>query len=452
MIQSVRQDVLYFLQDTGPSPNLSLHFNRLCRGIDAPGEQDEKNRTIDSMVNGGIRTESLHLYRHAFDGWQQALASAPDTICFEMECASPLVVGKGDQNVHEFGISLQLPWGVPVIPGSAIKGVLSAWAAANGTQAWQKSTFAGAGGENALVLFGGRDARGRLQAGSVAFLDAWWRPVATKPFKDDIINVHYRSYYQGDFPSWPDGTDSPVPNRFVTVQPGERFLFALRGPADWCSLAKQMILEAAGEKGFGSKTRTGYGLMKYCRSGAEWRAEMPKLDDAELAVLYEKEKANDDLQAAFAAEAHLRKASDELKELFKRFRPAALLLEELKEKNPGTLKGAKQIRDRYGSALPNKNIDVKDPDVQAVFAFCLPLTPGGNPEGTWLAAFQYGAEHVLEGLSAEAIQDLIVDYDRSFPPIEHFEVAIRNRLDLSASDKEECLGLLAEAIKEREGQ
>jgi CRISPR-associated protein Cmr6 len=445
----VRQPVERFLL-TGPgSQNLSLYFNRLCKGIDEPREQDRKNETIQKMMSG-FSEEAFRLYRQAFDVWRKFLASDSKASCFEMACSTPLIVGKGDHSVHEFGISLQPPWAAPVIPGSGIKGVLSAWAHENGSNDWQKSVWSEVGGNHAILMFGGLDSDRRLKAGVLDFLDAWWVPRTKNPFKIDIINVHYRSYYQGNSPNWPDGTDSPVPNKFIVVQPGERFLFALRGPADWRELAKRMLVQAAGEKGFGGKTRVGYGLLDYCKSSAEWIAEIPNMNAHQLSKLYEKEKSNADLQVAFAAESQKRTMNEDLRDLFTKYRPAAALLADLKAQNDCKFKDAKTIRDRYSKVLPNTSIDATDSDIQAIFEYCLPLAPQGKPEGTWLAAFQYGAEHLLKGLSADGISELIMGYERNFPHLESFENAIEERTDLTAKEKADCLEWLSEKIKERD--
>lgn len=451
MIRSVRQPVEHFLRTYTQSHNLSLYFNRLCIGIDERGQQEQKNNTIAKMISG-FSEDNLELYRKAFHCWRKALEANAETLCFEMACATPLSVGRGDHSVHEFGISLQLPWATPVIPGSGIKGMLSAWAHENGTDAWKKSAWCGTGGEHAVYMFGGRDPSRRSRVGMIDFLDAWWVPSTRRPFKEDIINVHYKSYYQGTPPGWPDGTDSPIPNKFVVVQPGERFLFALRGPVDWCALAKKMIVEASGEIGFGGKTRVGYGLFDYCKSSAEWLAEIPDLDDRQLSELYEKEKNNAALHEAFAAESRKRTMNDRLRDLFIKYRPAAALLAELETQKPATLKDARSIRDRYASVLPNKQIDPADPDIHAIFNYCLASLSGVNPAGTWLAAFQYGPEHLITDLSAEEIQAVILSYSRSFPPLESFKAVIENRSDLSKQEIDECLEWLAEKIKERDGR
>ena len=111
MIKSIRNDIAG-LGVSSNRANLSLLFNRLCPGIDGQGEHAHKDRTLNALVGGYSAAGYLELYKHALSQWRKTITNSPDIVCFEMEVASPLVVGKGDQNVHEFGITSSCPGGL----------------------------------------------------------------------------------------------------------------------------------------------------------------------------------------------------------------------------------------------------------------------------------------------------------------------------------------------------
>lgn len=113
---------------------------------------------------------------------------------------------------------------------------------------------------------------------------------------------------------------------------------------------------------------------------------MGTLDDKELADLYREKSGEPELSEAFRREARSKQFSPALRRMFLDLRPAFALLQELKEKKPGTLKEAGNIRKQYKKHIKTSEIDKSDPDIRAVYEFCLPLAKG-NVENTWLVAF-----------------------------------------------------------------
>lgn len=441
MIQGIRNHIGPILDQAkrqGSRDNLSLYLNKLCRDIDDPNKKEHgaKEETLKSLLRG-YTPDTLALYRRAFKEWIRIFEASQDSLCFEMETTTPLIVGKGDQNVHEFGISLQTPWGTPVIPGTAVKGVLSSFAAGHGDKDWQKGSGPEKAGQYGLAMFGGTNPQFGEMAGGIRFMDAWWVPNTTTPFMEDIINVHCRSYYQQG--QWPHGMDSPVPNSFLTIKPGQRFLFAVQGPEDWCNLARELLKAAAGEQGFGSKTRVGYGRLCYCKTNEELQEEIREFDDNQLAALFSFHAGNFNLRENFAKECNRREYSPVLHSLFNKFRPAAVLLAELTKKPALLWKNAKSIRKQFSSQLPAGKIDTTTPDIQAIFKLCRPLVPNGDVEGTWLASFAPSAEDMLAGKTAQEIETLLLDYKEAWPPLKDFRNAIEKHPGLSKEERDECL-------------
>lgn len=158
-----------------------------------------------------------------------------------------LVVGLGEESVLETSITLDHTWGMPTLPGSALKGIAAAAARQLvEDEAWNIS------GESYLALFGSTDEQGK-----VAFLDGWWEP-KEYPLYLDVMTVHHADYYMlGDVP--PSDTDSPNPVSFLSTT--GTFVLAVEGPREWCVAALELLKIGLDALGVGAKTNAGYGRM-----------------------------------------------------------------------------------------------------------------------------------------------------------------------------------------------
>ena len=165
-----------------------------------------------------------------------------------------LIVGLGGEHVQETNMTLHHIYGVPYIPGSAVKGVLRHW--------WLEGNFADGRGkidedkalENAdfLSVFGSQEQRGKVQ-----FLDAYPDKVN---FKIDIMNPHYPYYYEGTEP--PTDHQNPRPINFLTVEKTTfRFVF-LADEQKHLDHLKDRFQKALKIKGVGAKTAVGYGYFR----------------------------------------------------------------------------------------------------------------------------------------------------------------------------------------------
>ena len=447
MIQAVRDNIQGYL-GSSQRDNISLFFNRLCSEIDEP--KFKKHLAQDkALVNlvAGYSNDTFKLYNHAFRSWQQDLNNDPEVLSFSMITSAPMVVGVGEQNVHEFGITLQAPWATPVIPGSALKGVISSFAHSQGGADWHKGIMATSknglspnSGTHALNLFGGTDAQNEAFAGLVDFFPAWWIPTPKSPFIEDIINVHNRSYYQNG-EAWPDGTDSPVPNKFIVIKPGDSFLFAFRGPSAWIELTKKISQQAAENQGFGAKTRLGYGRLIYCKTDAESCEEIPQFDNQKLAKFYDEHKNNHTFDSAFRKAATIREYASELNKLFRKFRPVSCFITELEAIPSPDWKKIKNLYEQYKNSLKSNPPDPGQADVQKVFNFCRSHAPEAIPP--WLQAFAPAARDFLVDKSADEIVAFLESWDQAQPTLNDFAAAI-NLLHLDEEEKEYCLLILDE--------
>jgi len=172
-----------------------------------------------------------------------------------------LAVGLGNRaNAHEIGLSLHGSYGWPVIPGSSLKGLAAAWAAASGAD--QETVRRILGGPRP-----GEDPRkpGAAVRGTVRFLDAIpaGRPVTVAV---DVLTPHVKPYYdaiaQGSaaVPA-PAEYHNPVPVNFLTVSGA--FAVDVHGPdAADVGQAVSWLTEAADQLGAGAKTAAGYGYLR----------------------------------------------------------------------------------------------------------------------------------------------------------------------------------------------
>ncbi|MEN2981677.1 MAG: type III-B CRISPR module RAMP protein Cmr6 [Thermus sp.] len=200
-------------------------------------------------------------YGAFFDRYLEALRS----VGAETRAAtarSRLAVGLGGEGVLETSLTLHRTYGVPYIPGSALKGLASRYAHLYlEGEAWRRNLGAFARGEAQAGLFGTTE-----EQGAVVFFDALPYPKTWK-IHPDIMNPHHAGYYGGG-ETPPADWDSPVPVPFLSVT--GTFLLAL-APAPgvpreearpWLQAAWRILAWALREEGVGAKTASGYGRLE----------------------------------------------------------------------------------------------------------------------------------------------------------------------------------------------
>lgn len=310
------------LESVGIPDHIGLAYDAWAPvGDDGKVADDQRADWLEQLVGIGIPAD----YTRYLDRWRASFCHDGDRT-FELELASRLLVGHGNSSATDVGLTVHHTWGVPVVPGPALKGLVghyvdavygpddpSLWpweqAEAERVRAdWQGVTWRGRRierGPGAVYreLFGAPEAQADKEyrehglaagavAGLVTFHDALYVPGADegKPFATDVLTVHQKRYYDSTGDSWPNDYDSPNPVAFLTVRPGVRFLFALSGPPDWTALAERLLREALGEWGVGGKTSAGYGRLVAPRQGAgaaPSQGALPRAGDRVEAILLE---------------------------------------------------------------------------------------------------------------------------------------------------------------------
>lgn len=194
------------------------------------------------------------------------LASRHQAKCCQAEVEGRMIIGLGQKGPTEAGLALEHTWGVPMIPGSALKGLTMAAAhLLLEDEAWRKQID---GRGRSLALLGGTTEH----IGRVIFHDAWWIPnhhdqQETLPIHPDVITVHHPDYYK-DGKRPPSDMDNPIPNAFASVTGAYWVVVEVTSPLkqedkDELLTAALCILKLGLTRlGIGAKTNAGYGRMK----------------------------------------------------------------------------------------------------------------------------------------------------------------------------------------------
>jgi|GEM_PF-754254 len=239
-------------------------------GEGAPTGYDKEvaRRAKDVLIDQVAQKALPQGYKVAFDAWKQELSNGDKLRVATATATAPgrVIIGIGQKGPAEFGISLHHTWGMPILPGSSLKGIaaLGAHCYLEGDTWRRRPSHAKArdGGPNAYdALFGDVE-----EQGAVIFHDAWLVPRMdrTNGLHRDVLTVHHPDYYQRD--AAPSDTDSPIPVPFLTAS-GE-FLVALElHPAllrtdehlHWLEAAWQALRAGLAHHGIGAKTNAGYG-------------------------------------------------------------------------------------------------------------------------------------------------------------------------------------------------
>jgi CRISPR-associated protein Cmr6 len=202
-------------------------FSQLCRGFRSDAGKaaaDRQRETLEALHPKGDQRQGLTAGVHG-----------------------RLLVDYGRINAAEASVSFHPIWGVPRIPGSALKGVTLA-----------EMRMDDADPAELAEIFGSQAAAGR-----VIFYDAL--PVDGRfELALDVLTPHHRDYYEGKGP--PADWESPIPHSFITVV---KTTFAVwlgarsgeKRDVDVLARAGAALKRALEDSGVGAKTAAGYGRL-----------------------------------------------------------------------------------------------------------------------------------------------------------------------------------------------
>jgi CRISPR-associated protein Cmr6 len=162
-----------------------------------------------------------------------------------------LVIGLGGESVIETHLTLNRTYGVPVISGTALKGLARRYA--QELEGWTT--------EHTKEAFGNEREDVEAVSGCVTIFDALYIPESsTRAIHPDVMTVHHQDYYMKDgIP--PADWDDPNPVSFLSTT--GHYLLAVAGREDWVAATIKILEFALSDDrfGIGAKTSSGYGRL-----------------------------------------------------------------------------------------------------------------------------------------------------------------------------------------------
>jgi CRISPR-associated protein Cmr6 len=240
-------------------PHVGLALDRYLR--EWPDDSTEKGKQFANFIDCARGLPVSVFYEASYQRWrgimlEQAAEGNAYLWCGKVD--GRLFLGTGGVSPLEAAVTLHHTYGMPSLPGSALKGLARAYASEklDGQNSWiEQGQIEVLFGREPSVIDGEWDGG---DAGYVVFHDAWWIPESNKhPLTREIVTVHHPDYYNSKGKTAATDFDSPTPNVQVAIQGS--FLFAVEGPAEWVAFAMKLLQAALQAWGAGAKTAAGYG-------------------------------------------------------------------------------------------------------------------------------------------------------------------------------------------------
>jgi len=262
-------------------PNFSLQLNKFAK----PEYQISKNNEPKKLVfklspryfdeNLKFFTQFKNIFTFIEEYYKKVNLFSLEKIEVDLSLKNKFVSGLGASSIFETSITLHHIYGIPYIPGQAIKGGLrSFYLNSNYDQADDKEFKAVTEDLEFCKMFGcsakiksrvsGQVYDSKLKkdfAGDLVFFDAF--PSKEMKLELDIMNPHYSEYYNKfDGKKAPTDDMSPVPINFVVVKDASfKFLIgAKQKDNNQLSTVKTLLINCLYESGIGAKTSVGYGI------------------------------------------------------------------------------------------------------------------------------------------------------------------------------------------------
>jgi CRISPR type III-B/RAMP module RAMP protein Cmr6 len=225
------------------------------------GDSNDKGahtkNALSNIVAAGKDSNNRRLYKQALQRRLQCTQNQPEFKVFTLDLDGRLLLGTKTNSILEFGATFDKVYGMPIIPGSSLKGVLR-----------QQLRNLGATDEQIKHLLGGMGPNGQdALASAVSIYDAAWLPTPgiDGPFVEEVLTPHVSNYLNTSLGASsvlsPYSPDDPVPIQQLACQ--GTFVFLVQGhELGWLDFAAEQLVSALCEHGVGSKTSSGYGRFK----------------------------------------------------------------------------------------------------------------------------------------------------------------------------------------------
>lgn len=246
------------IRESLPNPNLSLKYYKWADfyNTDFTGfAKNEKNKNPKfDFLKKFVELSGQGDYKQAFEIRKNLLEGIG--ITFTMTTTTRLVFGMGYEHPTEIGFMFDWTSGLPIIPGSSLKGA---------------ARYAAETEKHDCIneIFGAE--KGDAQAGEIIFFPAYPCLIDhNKPFLElDVMTPHYSEYYSDPEKNPPADWYSPVPLHFLTVPAEVKYCFRLAHRKDLkdkesplLKKAENILKCALSEFGVGAKTSVFYGYFK----------------------------------------------------------------------------------------------------------------------------------------------------------------------------------------------
>jgi CRISPR-associated protein Cmr6 len=260
--RSVLADIRY--KNFQPTANAGLWLQKFLNSS-SDDDKDAKRRLVQEVAS----IPESKAYEFFYKQWCEALERQGAKSRLAM-VSGRMIVGLGEESILETSVTLHRTYGVPYIPGSALKGLAASYARQQiEGQNWRKDN------DYYKTVFGDTET-----AGYITFFDALYIPKSGykgQALYMDVLTVHHQQYYQ-DASVPPSDWDNPVPVPFLSAT--GKYMIALAAPAGcevWMERTFEIIEAALLDLGIGAKTSSGYGRLKF--EPAPLDADQQKADE-----------------------------------------------------------------------------------------------------------------------------------------------------------------------------
>ncbi|MEW6007109.1 MAG: type III-B CRISPR module RAMP protein Cmr6 [bacterium] len=238
-------------------PNLSLRYYKWVNFYKKDFTDFEKetkdNKPKFEFLKKFVELSKQNTYNQAFETRRRLMENIG--ICFTMTTATRLVFGMGYEHPTEIGFMFDWTTGLPIIPGSSLKGVARDAAESSNDECLKE-------------IFGSKKEDKEKCSGEIIFFPAYPYIEGNKPFFElDVMTPHYREYYSDKKP--PADWYSPMPLLFLTVPAGIKYCFRLAHrnnlkdkKSTLLKKAENILKYSLTEFGVGAKTAVSYGYFK----------------------------------------------------------------------------------------------------------------------------------------------------------------------------------------------
>jgi CRISPR-associated protein Cmr6 len=227
---------------------------------------DEKRQLFKKILRDYARGWSPvpDWYKKRFSDYYSALPEGHHEQ-FTVESISPFVIGMGQSSIWETHLTLHKIYGVPYIPGSALKGASAHYCH---RYLGNEEVEFREGGAYYNVLFGSKE-----RAGCIRFHDALPTPdTVGTALCLDVMTPHHPNYNQlptGQTVQAPRDDDSPDIIHFLAAKGNYRVALTCDAgqeeALEWLAIAKEIVVQTLQQESIGGKTNAGYGTFRLAK-------------------------------------------------------------------------------------------------------------------------------------------------------------------------------------------